>query len=313
MEETLVKRWLFLGICLVILGGTFFWFHTYHKPTHPEVSPIHKIRVVSTFSILTDFIQQVGGDKVDITTIVGADEDVHVYEPKPSDLDHIQQADIIIINDLGFETWIGRLIKAAKYKGPMVIATQSIHPRLVMEQTLMQDPHAWNSATNAKIYVHNILEALVQLDPENKDYYTQRAQAYSEKLTALDLKIRSAIDAVPPHKRKIITAHDAFGYLGNAYGLQFFAPRGISTEAEPRAKDVANLIEQIRRYKFKTIFVENIVNPKQLEQIAKEGGAKLGDVLYSDALSDANGPAATYIQMMEHNVTLLVAAMQELG
>jgi zinc/manganese transport system substrate-binding protein len=250
---------------------------------------------------------------VDITTIVGANEDVHIYEPKPSDLEHIQYADIVIINDLGFETWISRLLKSAKYKGHMVSATQSIHPRLVMEQTLMQDPHAWNSAANAKIYVSNILDALVKFDPVHKDYYTQRAEQYLQQLTALDLKIRAAIDTVPPHKRKIITAHDAFGYFGNAYGIQFFAPRGISTEAEPRARDVANLIQQIRQYKFKTIFLENIVNPKQLEQIAQEGGAKLGGILYSDALSEVGGVASTYIQMMEHNVALLVEAMKELA
>jgi zinc/manganese transport system substrate-binding protein len=314
MEATRMKRWILLGLCLLVVGAGFFWLQS-SRPVDatPAVPAMNKLKIVSTFSILTDFIQQVGGDKVHITTIVGPNEDVHVYEPKPSDLEHIQHADMVIINDLGFETWISRLLKSSKYRGPMVIATQSIHPRLVLEHTLMQDPHAWNSAANAKIYVHNILEALVQLDPDNKDYYTQRAGAYLQQLTALDGKIRAAIDAVPPHKRKIITAHDAFGYFGNAYNVQFFAPRGISTEAEPRAKDVAKLIEQIRKFGFKTIFLENIVNPKQLEQIAKEGGAKLGDVLYSDALSEASGPAATYIQMMGHNVALLVAAMQELG
>lgn len=309
-----MKRWVLIGLCILLVGAAFFWVASSRVViTTPILPTTHKIKVVSTFSILTDFIQQVGGDKVDITTIVGANEDVHIYEPKPSDLEHIQYADIVIINDLGFETWISRLLKSAKYKGHMVSATQSIHPRLVMEQTLMQDPHAWNSAANAKIYVSNILDALVKFDPVHKDYYTQRAEQYLQQLTALDLKIRAAIDTVPPHKRKIITAHDAFGYFGNAYGIQFFAPRGISTEAEPRARDVANLIQQIRQYKFKTIFLENIVNPKQLEQIAQEGGAKLGGILYSDALSEVGGVASTYIQMMEHNVALLVEAMKELA
>lgn len=270
-----------------------------------------KIKVVATFSILSDLVQQVGGDRVDVISLVGEDQDPHMYEPKPSDIKKITNADLVFINGLGFEGWLQRLIESSSYKGDLIVVSDAVHPRLVFEGTLIRDPHAWHSIPNTKIYVTNILEALKKLDPDSQDYYEKRALAYLNTLTKLDQSIREEIDKIPPQRRKIITAHDAFGYFGNTYGVEFLAPKGISTETEAKVQNVVDLIKKIKLYKIKTVFIENIADPKLLKQIAQEGGAKLGGTLYSDALSSKDGPAPTYLEMMKYNVDLLLKSMQQ--
>ncbi len=270
-----------------------------------------KLKVVTTFSILADLVEQVGGDRVEVVSLVGEDQDPHMYEPKPSDIKKITDADLVFINGLGFEGWLHRLIKSSNYKGDLIIVSDAVHPRLVFEGTLIRDPHAWHSIPNAKIYVTNILEALKKRDPASKNYYEARAQAYTGTLTNLDHTIREEIDKIPPQRRKIITAHDAFGYFGNTYGVEFLAPKGISTETEAKVQNVVDLIKKIRKYKIKTVFIENIADPKLLRQIAKEGGATLGGTLYSDALSSKEGPAGTYLKMMNYNFGLLLKAMKQ--
>ncbi len=268
------------------------------------------LKVVATFSILADLVKEVGGERVQVDTIVGEDSDPHTYEPRPSDIKKLSQAQAIFINGLGFEGWLERLLKSADYKGKVVVVTDHIHPRLVFEDTLLQDPHAWHSIPNVKIYIMNIRDKLSEIDPSSREYYAKRFDAFYKKLTALDIKIRQQIDKIPPARRKVITAHDAFGYFGNAYGVQFMAPQGISTEAEPRVQNLIRLIKQIKELDVKIIFVENISNPKLINQLSKETGAKIGGVLYSDALSDKKGPASTYLKMMDYNVALLTDAMQ---
>lgn len=235
-----------------------------------------KVRVVTSFSILADFVQQIGQDKVDIINLVLADSDPHMYEPTPQDVKTISEADVVFINGLGFEGWLDRLTKAANTKGDMVVCTEHIHPRLVFEDTLVKDPHAWHSIPHAKIYVQNIARALKKKDPQNKAFYEKNMRAYLEKLTQLDESIRRRIDHIPPHRRKIITAHDAFGYFGNSYGIQVFAPQGISTESEPKIHSIIDLVKQIKRENIRIIFVEKISNPKVIQQISDETGAQIG-------------------------------------
>lgn len=270
------------------------------------------IKVVATFSILADLVQEVGGERIHIDCIVGANSDPHIYEPKPSDLKKLENAHAIFINGLGFEGWLERLLETAEYKGKVVVATDHIHPRLVFEGTMVQDPHAWHSIPNAKIYVINIRDKLIEIDPDGRVYYKKNAENLLKKLTDLDVEIRQKIDVIAPTKRKVITAHDAFGYFGNAYGIQFMAPQGISTESEARVQNVVHLINQIKDLNVKTIFIENISDPKLIEQISKETGAKIGGILYSDALSDPKGPAGNYSDMMRYNVDLLLQSMREL-
>jgi zinc/manganese transport system substrate-binding protein len=270
------------------------------------------LTVVTSFSILKDFVQQVGQDKVGVQSIVGPNGDAHVYEPTPLDVRQIAEADLVIINGLGFEGWIERLVQASGFKGPLVVAAKKIHPRLVFEGRLVEDPHAWHSVQNAIVYVHEIRDALIEADPKNRTFYEQNAENYIEKLMTLDGHIRKEFARIPPKNRKIITAHDAFGYFGNSYGIEFLSPIGTNTESEPCAKDMVKLIEAIKELGVKTIFIENITNPKLIEQVANETGATVGNVIYSDALSEQDAPAPTYIHMIQYNASLFLRAMKEI-
>lgn len=293
MKRILIK-WIFL--CMV--GNV------WADPTTPP------LRVVASFSILADLAREVGGDKVEVVSLVPINADPHVYEPLPSDIKKLNMADVVFVNGLGFEGWLQRLIKAAGFKGDVTVVSDHIHPRLVFERTLIRDPHAWHSVPNAKIYVTNIRDAFIQKAPQWRDYFTQRAAVYLERLSALDGRIRRQIDEVPPPRRKIITAHDAFGYFGNTYGVQFLAPKGISTDAEAKVKNIVTLIEQIKKHNIKILFIENIADPKIIQQLSRETGATIGGTLYSDALSTPDGPASTYIRMIEYNIDLLIKGMK---
>lgn len=268
------------------------------------------LKVLTTFTVLKDWVKEIGGDRVCVQSIVGPDSDPHVYELKPSDIKKVSDSDLVFVNGLGFEGWIERLSQVQKFAKKMSTVSTYIHPRLVFEGTLVPDPHIWHSLPNAKICVRNIFEALVKKDPTSKVYYEKRFKCFLDKLTQLDIWIRQLIDEIPPERRKIITAHDAFGYFGNAYGVQFLAPQGISTDSEPRVRAVVQLIEQIKKMKVKIIFVENISDSKIIQQIGRETEAEIGGVLYADSLSEVGGVADTYIKMIQHNVALFLKAMR---
>lgn len=274
-----------------------------------------KLPVVATFSILGDMVANVGGDRIALKTLVGPDGDAHVYNPTPSDARAVAEARLVFVNGLAFEGWIDRLVKASGTKATLVTATKGVKPREMEDghghghDHGAKDPHAWQSVSNAKLYVAAIRDGLIAADPAGKAAYEANAAAYVAKLEALDAEVKAAIAKVPAGDRKVLTSHDAFGYFAEAYGIAFIAPQGISTEAEATARDVAKLVRQIKREKVKAVFVENVTDARLLQSIAKETGVKLGGAIYSDALSGANGPAATYIDMVRHNVGLLTAAM----
>jgi len=271
-----------------------------------------KLKVVATFSILADFARNVGGDRVAVSALVGANGDAHVYQPTPGDAKTLADAKVVLLNGLGFEGWINRLVKASGTKAAMATATKGVKPRKAEDDHGHghdADPHAWQSVANAKLYVANIRDALTAADPAGKDAYAANAAAYLAKLDALEAEVKAAVAAIPADRRKIITTHDAFGYFGAAYGVSFIAPQGVSTEAEVSAKDVARIITQIRKQKIPAVFLENVTDKRLLERIGAEGGAKIGGTLYSDALTDEKGPAPTYIDMMRHNVKQLSAAL----
>jgi zinc/manganese transport system substrate-binding protein len=268
------------------------------------------LQVVASFSILGDLVKQVGRDKVEVKTIVGRNGDSHMYEPTPTDVKQVNAADIVFINGLGFEGWIERLITASGFKGIVIVVGKNIHPRLVFEGRLVEDPHAWHSIPNAIVYIHNICDALGERDPCHKGFYEKNAADTIRRLNQIDAEMRQRLSDIPPKHRKIITAHDAFGYFGNSYGIEFLAPLGTNTESEPCAKDMVKLIEAIKRYGVKTIFLENITNPKLIQQLAHETKAKVGPVLYSDALSLVEGPASTYEAMMRYNFERFLEAME---
>lgn len=296
-------------------------------------APAQKMPVVASFSILGDFVKQVGGDRVAVTTIVGTNGDAHVYQPTPADAKAVAAAKVVFVNGLGFEGWMDRLIKASGTKAPIVVATKGITPRTGFvdhdddEKPKAKgkdkhdhakegghdhggiDPHAWQSIANAKVYVANVRDGLIAADPDGRDVYTANAAAYTAKLDALETEVKSAMAKIPAEQRRIITSHDAFGYFGEAYGLILVAPEGVSTESEASAKDVGRIIRQIKAQKIPAVFVENVTDPRLIQRIAKESGAKVGGTLYSDALSDDKGPASTYIDMMHSNVRELSSAL----
>jgi zinc/manganese transport system substrate-binding protein len=270
-----------------------------------------KLKVVATFSIIADFVRQVGGDRVSVATLVGPNGDAHVYQPSPTDAKTLADAKLVVANGLGFEGWMARLVKASGTKAPMIVATRGVKPRKAADDHGHgdADPHAWQSVANAKAYVANIRDALMDADPAGKTAYEANATAYLAKLDALDAEIRATVEKIPAERRRIITTHDAFGYFAAAYGVAFIAPQGVSTEAEVSARDVAKIITQIRKQKIPAVFVENVSDKRLLERIGAESGAKLGGTLYSDALTDEKGEAPTYLQMMRHNVKQLAAAL----
>ncbi len=269
-----------------------------------------KMQVVTSFSILADLTREVGGDHVELTNLVDADADAHVYEPSPDDAKALLRADLIIANGLGFEPWLERVLASSEPKGKRINASAGVVPLMLDEDgERVPDPHAWQSLTNAEIYVRNIAKALGELDPANRDRYNERRDAYLTRLHALLKKADAKIAGLPASQRKVVTSHDAFGYLGQAWQLSFIAPQGLSTHDEPSAAEVAALIRQIRSEGVRAVFVENIRDPRLIRQIADEAGAKVGGTLYSDALA-SEGPASTYLGMFEHNLDTLMAALK---
>lgn len=268
-------------------------------------SAFAKLDVVVSFSILHDITMQIGKDLINVHSIVGPNSDAHVFSPTPATGKMVAKADLVIINGLGFEGWFNRLAKEGKY---IVIASKGVRP-LKMDKGL--DPHAWHSIKNIIIYTRNIENALATLDPQHADIYHENANAYIEKLQELDDWVNDQIKTIPANKRVVITAHDAFNYFGQEYKVKFMAPVGVSTEAQASARDVARIIDQIKKNKIKAVFVENIANPRQIIQIAEDIGMRISDqVLYSDALSLPSQPGYSYIAMMRHNVSALTSAMR---
>lgn len=270
------------------------------------------LKVVATFSILADFARNVGGGRVVVTSLVGPNGDSHVYTPTPEDARRVAEASLVIVNGLGLEGWVPRLVKAAGGRARIVTATAGIEPRRTAPGEHADhdiDPHAWQSVANARIYVANIRDAFVAADPEGTDAYRANAAAYLARLDALDAEVRAAVARIPEARRKVISTHDAFGYFARDYGIAFIAPQGVSTESDIGAADLARLIRQIRAEKIPAVFLENLSDQRLMRQIAAETGARIGGTLYSDALTAENGDAPTYIDLVRHNIKALTGAL----
>jgi len=307
---TVTARILVLLCALFIVGGV------------TEARAEKKARVITSFTIIGDMIKNVGGHRVEVTTLVGPNGDAHVYEPTPADARAVSEADLVVVNGLGLEGWMDRLIHTSGYKGPVVVASQGIKPREMTEEEEEEhehgarhehkiDPHAWQNLANGRTYVANIAKGLSSVDPKGAPVYKANADAYKAKLADLDKWVKTEFSSIPKEKRRMITSHDAFGYLGAAYGVTILSPMGVSTESEPSAGGVARLINQIRQEKITAVFIENVSDPRLVEQIGKESGVTLGGELYSDALSKPEGPAPTYIDMFKNNIPKIVAAMRK--
>jgi zinc/manganese transport system substrate-binding protein len=281
--------------CLALLGIAF--------PAHAQ----DRVNVVASFSILGDFVGNVGGDRVDVTTLVGPNGDVHVYAPPPADARKIAEAKLLVVNGLGLEGWLPRLVQSSGGKATIVEASNDIKP---LQVGAAADPHAWQSVANAKIYVANIRDALDTADPAGAATYQANAQNYLAKLDVLDHEVREAVSQIPQSRRKVISTHRAFGYFAAAYGIEFIAPLGVSTESEPSARDIAGIIKQIKIEAIPAVFLENISDDRLMRRISAETGAHIGGTLYSDSLTDEKGEAPTYIDMVRHNIKALTSALK---
>jgi zinc/manganese transport system substrate-binding protein len=274
--------------------------------TASPLKAAERLNVAASFSILADFVRNVGGDRVNLTTLVGADGDVHVYTPAPSDAKRIADAKLVIVNGLGLEGWLPRLVQSSGAKAIVVTASAGIAP---LKLGSGADPHAWQSVPNAKAYVTNIANALAAAAPDDAEIFRGQAKAYLEKLEELDREVRETVAKIPPERRKVISTHDAFGYFASEYGIRFIAPLGVSTETEPSARDIADIVSQIRAQRIPAVFLENISDDRLIRRIASETGAKVGGTLISDSLTGEKGPAPTYIDMVRHNIKALTSAL----
>jgi zinc/manganese transport system substrate-binding protein len=271
--------------------------------------PVH---VVVSFSILEDIARRIGGGAVVVTSLIGRDSDAHVFEPNPDQARLVAEAQLFVVNGLGFEGWLTRLTRSAQFGGIVATATDGVTPITTTEPgetSSVPDPHAWQDPRNGIIYADNIARALAAIDPAHAEGYLQRFQTYRAELEALDREVRGELGEILADKRRVITSHDAFAYYGKAYGVTFLAAEGLSTDSEPSAKSLAELIRQIRREGIKALFLENISDPRLVEQLARDTGTIPGPPLYSDALSRPNGPAPTYIRMIEYNTAALKQGM----
>jgi zinc/manganese transport system substrate-binding protein len=302
---------LFSAFALAILTGS----------NSPARTQEMKLPVIASFSILGDITRIIGGDRIALTTLVQPGSDAHVYAPTPADARAVAEAKLVISNGLKYEGWMKRIMQASASKAVLVEAATGVKGRVEKDSPghgaknmnghdhAGLDPHAWQSVANVKLYAATIRDALIASDAAGKASYEASASRYLVELDTLEAEIRAVVARIPADRRKVITSHDAFGYFQQAYGIQFIAPRGVSTEAEASAKDVARIIQQIKREKIAAVFLENISDQRLIQQIAKESGAMIGGTLFSDALSRADGPAPTYIRMMRHNISMISEAL----
>ena len=269
------------------------------------------LNVVASFTVLADMAKQVGGEHVTVKSLVGPDGDPHSFEPSPQDSVALSKADVVIVSGLGMEGWMDRLVSASGYKGKVIVASEGISTRKMIDDgKQITDPHAWNSAENGAIYAQNITRALVAADPEDAAAINDSGSEYVTRLKLLDSWAKTRFEAIPKSKRKVLTSHDAFGYFGQEYGVTFLAPVGFSTEAEANASDVAGLIKQLKEQHIKTYFIENQTDPRLVKQIAAASDAQPGGELYPEALSAENGPASTYEMAFKHNVDTIANSMK---
>ncbi len=273
-----------------------------------------KLETIASMSIIGDFVRQIGGERVQVTTLVGAGGDTHTFQPAPQDARRMAQAKLVFINGLGLEGWLPRLVQSSGSKAKVITVSTGVQAIREAADGHSHghdlDPHAWQDVANAKLYARNIREALSAADPDGASFYAARTEAYLAELDQLARDIKEGLAQIPADRRRVITSHDAFGYFAKAYGLNFVAPQGVSTEAEASSRDVARIIRQIRAEKIPAVFLENISDPRLMTQIARETNAKIGPRVFSDSLSDSSGAAPTYLDMMRHNLRAFTDALR---
>lgn len=275
-------------------------------------SDSNKVRVVTSIGILADFVKQVGKDRVEVVSLLPSGADPHTFQLSPRDAKTISNADLIVLNGLGLEAGLMKVIDSARRRdATMLVMSEGLTPIEATEnddhadaQEAHEDgnPHFWLDVRYAMVYVERIRDGLAEADPQNADAYRSNAEAYLKELEALDREIEQTIASIPPQRRKLVAFHDSFAYLARRYGLEVVAYVIKSPGREPSAAEVAELAESIRREGVPVVFREPQLNARILELVAKDLGVKVS-ILYSDSLSK---DVPTYIDMMRFNAQQLV-------
>jgi zinc/manganese transport system substrate-binding protein len=268
------------------------------------------LKVVASFSILADMTRQVGGDAVSVTTLVGPDADVHRFRPRPGDIAAVKSADLVVENGLGLEPWLTRLERSMGFAGRRVVATARVKPRMVTENGRhIPDPHAWQDPRNGVFYVQAIADGLAATLPAQASTIRARADAYAGRIAALDGALASMFAEIPDRRRRMVTSHDAFGYFGARYGIGVNGIEAADNDADLSQHHLAELTHIMKATGVRAVFPENIADPRIAERLARESGARLGPVLYSDALSPPDGPAPTYLDLLQTNAQRIAGAL----
>lgn len=289
---------LLVVVLAVLLGGC--------KPPREEAE---RRRVVATTTMLADLARAIGGDRIEVTSIMKPGGDPHTYQPVPSDSQTVARSRLVLVNGLALEGWIEDLVRNAGGKPTIVTASRGIEPLDDPGYPGNPDPHIWFSIPLWKQVAQNVRDALIEADPEGEQHYRERAEAYLAELEALDAWVREQIASLPPERRHLVTSHDAFQYLGRTYGIEVRAIQGISTTAEASAAEMRQIVDHVRTHRIPAVFIETSVNPRLIEQVQAETGARIGGTLYSDSLGPAGSDAATYVGMIRHNISTLVTAL----
>ena len=304
-----LKRWQ-MGIIGLSIGV---WLSscTTNSTIETAPNPTNKKVILTTFTVLADMTQNVAGDKAIVESITKPGAEIHGYQATPSDLARGQKANLILENGLNLERWADRFYNSLP-KVPHVTLSEGFQPIDIAEDAYKgkPNPHAWMSPQNAVIYVENIRKSLGKLDPANAATYDRNAKAYSEQIKEIDLKLKTAIAAIPPDRRYIVSCEGAFAYIARDYGLKEVYLWAVNAEQQATPKQVEKTIDTVKENRIPTVFCESTVNPKAQLQVAKESGAKFGGVFYVDSLSPPDGPASTYLKLLEYNVSTLIQGLQ---
>jgi zinc/manganese transport system substrate-binding protein len=288
-----------------------------------NLTPARKSAVVATYSIIGDFVREIGGDVVDLTVLVGADSDAHTFHPSPSDNVSIARADVVFENGLEFEPWLDDMFRASGSAALRVVVTDGMTPIKAGEHGHEGedndqdhgefDPHVWHDVNLAMHMVEAVRDGLLQADPANSATYQANATRYLNELRELDRWVVESVQSLPERRRTLVTAHDTFGYFAARYGFVVIGTAvGASTEAaEPSAGEIARLVRRIRSSGVPVIFAENVSQQRIMDQIARESGVRLGPPLYTDALGANGSPGDTYVKMMRYNVSSIVNSLKE--
>jgi len=266
-------------------------------------------KVVATASMIADMAEMIAGDQLDIECIVPIGGDPHTHEPTPGNAQLVAGADLVLKNGLTFEGWLNELIENSGTKAEVVLVTENVKAITSDTYENSSDPHAWMDAANGIKYAENIMMAFAKLDPANKEIYEFNFGVYKKQLAELDEYIIEAIESIPQSKRILITSHDAFKYYGRKYGLKLEAILGTSTDAAPQTSDIMRLNKVIKESKVPAVFIESTVNPKLLQQLAKDNNIKIGGKLYADSIGDKDSPAPSYYDMLKYNTDTIVKAL----